>query len=254
MKCPKCGMEISESAKFCEHCGNVIRQSKIDSSASDTVSQRTTPVPPNQNNTTPVPKKKKGMTWWQLSILVVSIVLVGLLVCVFLFSGFMSCVASRSEQNSQSTIASSDAANQGDEGQTSETSSYIPVGTAATNNNLSIAVTGVTEQKAVDASFGQYSAEEGSKYIVVNVTVKNVGDSMESFQASDFQIKTKDDVQYSPSLLPVADEFMSYESLNPGLEQSYSIAFETPDTVVLSDCYMQVQQFLSLQQSRFALS
>ena len=84
----------------------------------------------------------------------------------------------------------------------------------------------------------EYRADEGSKYCIINVTVKNLGNEADTFLPyvvweGDTVAKIKwEQYEYTRTELAWADDNLSSEALNPLVSTSGNIAFELPDEVI----------------------
>ncbi|WP_052099064.1 DUF4352 domain-containing protein [Paenibacillus stellifer] len=89
-----------------------------------------------------------------------------------------------------------------------------------------------TTKKIKDGDFLSYSPQaEGSVFLVVNITVKNVGKEMITTDSSFFQLK-KDEVTYNPStLITSSGDYFLYDGINPGLAQTGNVVFEIPENL-----------------------
>ncbi|MNI28684.1 Telomeric repeat-binding factor 2 [compost metagenome] len=76
-------------------------------------------------------------------------------------------------------------------------------------------------------------------FLVVNVTVKNVGKEMITTDSSFFQL-LKGEVEYNPStLITTKGDYFLYEGINPGLAQTGNVVFEIPED--MKDFVLNVQ-------------
>lgn len=130
------------------------------------------------------------------------------------------------------------------------------IGTEISNKKVSIKVNSVKEASSISDSTGylKYTPDDGGKYILVNLTVKNVGDELYSFVVNNFQAESSDGKQYSPSVLISGNNYLNSGSINPGLSETGNIAFEVPKNVTPAMLTLEFQEFLSLDTADFALS
>lgn len=134
-----------------------------------------------------------------------------------------------------------------------------PIGTPVESNEFSLTVNSCYETTHIEASDGDYfyyESDAGNKYVVVNISLTNQGNSMKSLSASDFQLFTADStIQYSPTVLisTESDDYFTFESLNPGTSITGNITFEIPETVVVSELYLRFNKFLSSDSAEFSL-
>ncbi|KWX79459.1 hypothetical protein AMQ84_07010 [Paenibacillus riograndensis] len=98
----------------------------------------------------------------------------------------------------------------------------------------------VTTTKEIKDNFLSYSpSADGSVFLVVNVTVKNVGKEMITTDSSFFQL-LKGEVEYNPStLITTKGDYFLYEGINPGLAQTGNVVFEIPED--MKDFVLNVQ-------------
>ncbi len=73
---------------------------------------------------------------------------------------------------------------------------------------------------------------EGNSFLVLTVKVKNMSNSMVTFESGDFYI-LMDNNKYSPTSLFVKDE-MDFKNINPGTEVTGKIFYDIPDNVANS--------------------
>ncbi len=87
----------------------------------------------------------------------------------------------------------------------------------------------------------EYQAEDGSQFVVINLTVKNLGKEAAVFlpyapQGNDAVVKIVwNDYEYSRSELQFAKDSLSSEMLNPLVSTSGDIAFILPNELIASD-------------------
>lgn len=142
-------------------------------------------------------------------------------------------------QNSDKTVESSTRISESGEGESQQSSdsapkeeTEIPYGAAGESDGLSLIVNEVTESDSINAvgGYGSYKPDEGAKFALVNINLKNVGDKAVSTSNGWFKLVAGETV-YSPSTLIVTgtdQNFITFESINPGLEQNGYLAFEVP--------------------------
>lgn len=132
----------------------------------------------------------------------------------------------------------------------------VKIGTEISNKKVSIKVNSVKEASSISDSTGylKYTPDGGGKYIIVNITAKNVGNELYSFVVNNFQAKSSDGKQYSPSVLITGNNYLNSGSMNPGLSETGNIAFEVPKSVTPSTLTLEFQEFLSFNEADFSLS
>lgn len=200
--------------------------------------QNNNPVPnsnPAPNN--PVPKKKKH------GCLISFIVIIAITVVVGAFASQNIPTTGKGASSSASDSSSN------------VKDAPVKIGTAISNDDVSIKVNSVQEASSIPDQTGllEYTPDEGGKYVVVNITVKNEGKELYSFVITNFQMKGKDDTTYSPSIL-ISKDYLNSGSLNPGLSETGNIAFQIPENVKLSDLTLEFQKFLSFNKADFSLT
>ena len=222
MKCSKCGAEFN--GDFCTKCGT----------PADAQSA-TQPAP--QSPITPKKKKGKGCL---ISFLVVAVISVIVSILVNDVPESTSAKGSQPAQNLISSLA--------------EQSASVPIGKEINNGKVSIKVNSVKEQSSVSDETGylQYKPNSGGKFVIINITVKNVGKEMYSFVINNFQVQGLDDTQYSPTIM-VAKDYLNNGSVNPGLSETGDIGFEVPKDIDVSKLVLNFQEFLSFDKSCFSL-
>jgi hypothetical protein len=115
----------------------------------------------------------------------------------------------------------------------------VPLGPAVNTAKFEILVNGSSSTTQINASqFLSYEPDAGNEYVIINVSLKNISNEMESFNCSDFQLITLDgSIQYSPSSLVVTsgdETFFWFDSLNPGTAKTGNVVFELPQGIDLS--------------------
>ena len=129
------------------------------------------------------------------------------------------------------------------------------IGTAIDNGEISIKINSVKEMDSINDNSLVYKPDDGGKFIVINLTAKNTGKELYSFVVTNFQIKSSDGKQYSPStIFTVGNEYLNSGSINPGLSKTGIIAFDAPKDVKLSTLTLEFQKFWSLDTAEFSLS
>lgn len=138
---------------------------------------------------------------------------------------------------------------------TAPESAPTKIGTAIDNGEISIKINSVKEMDSISDGALVYKPDDGGKFIVINLTAKNTGKQLYSFVVNNFQIKTADGKQYSPSTIFTAgNKYLNSGSINPGLSKTGIIAFDAPKDVKLSTLTLEFQKFWSLDTAEFSLS
>ena len=272
MFCPKCGNEVGE-AKFCSNCGapvsnpqNVAQppaptvqgrypvQPSSPPAQNPYANQPSPPVPQGRYEIPPPRKKRRGC-------LTVFLIIVGIMVISVIVS-----IAQGPKSQPQEPASASSRESQADnisdtpsQASSESAPAYIAVGETVQGSEVEITVNGSTETDVIEASSGgylSYTADEGNKYIVVNITLKNIDSRSFSYSVTDFQLYAEDGTKYSPSVLTVTtnENYFKYEGMNPGITETGNVAFNVPDSVSISDLHLQFRQFLSTENYDFSLS
>ena len=90
-----------------------------------------------------------------------------------------------------------------------------------------------------DSGYYKITADDNCKYILVYITIKNIGKEATSFRwiNNDFycQLNTSDGLEYSPSsFFPYVGDSLENMSLNPLEERKGFVGFSVPDEVINS--------------------
>lgn len=108
----------------------------------------------------------------------------------------------------------------------------ISFGEEGDSEGLSLKIVDKEERDSIEAmgGYSRYTPEDGGKYALVNITLKNNGNESKGTNNGYFKL-VKDEKTYTPSTLIVTgtdERFFTFESLNPGLSASGFIVFEVP--------------------------
>lgn len=249
MFCPKCGANAGD-ANFCPNCGYNLGDVPVDlMHTQQTTQQPTTRIP----RPAPKPPKQKKSKGWIPIFIVLVIILAIIIGIIALVSGCAATVANQFGGNSFVPTSSTP----GIISSNSDASREKPaaLGTAVSNEKVSIKINSVSEVSKIEDETGltYYQPSSGAKFVVINLTAKNVGKEMYSFLCNNFQIKSKDGNQYSPSLM-MAKDYLNSGTINPGLSETGNIAYDVPQSLKASDLTLEFQEFLSINKAQFALS
>ena len=97
----------------------------------------------------------------------------------------------------------------------------------------------VSSQKSISDGFARYTAD--GTFLIVVVSLKNIGNQPISTDSSFFEIHLGDK-RYSPSSLLTIDGQFIYDGLNPDIQKSGRIFFDVPEEVANSkDLRLNVQ-------------
>ncbi len=76
--------------------------------------------------------------------------------------------------------------------------------------------------------FISYKPERG-KYAIINITIKNTGKEAISLTNRYFKLISTEDAEYTPTILTGLDnKYISFESVNPGLDLTGNLVYEVP--------------------------
>lgn len=90
-------------------------------------------------------------------------------------------------------------------------------------------------QEIVENEYFSYTPDSG-KYAIVNITIKNTGKDSASITSGYFQLVTADGTKYNPTILVgLSNEYINFESINPGLDKTGNLVFEVPSDLVVAD-------------------
>lgn len=125
---------------------------------------------------------------------------------------------------------------------TSEKESNVVFGQEGTSSNMSLKVNSFEERNeiATAGGYASYKPDDGGKFALVSVTLKNVGEKSVSTSHGYFKL-IHGTIEYSPSTLVISgteEKFFTFESMNPGLESTGFIAFQVPTDFVTSDAQL----------------
>lgn len=109
------------------------------------------------------------------------------------------------------------------------TSDTIPIGDQGVSEDLELTINEVGEtSKISEGDFISYEPDSG-KYALVNVTLKNIGSSSVSLHNGMFKLHTGE-AEYNPTtLIGLNNNYISFESINPGLDITGNLVFNVPD-------------------------
>ncbi|MBE5993804.1 MAG: DUF4352 domain-containing protein [Paenibacillaceae bacterium] len=93
---------------------------------------------------------------------------------------------------------------------------------------------GATEE-IKENQFLSYKPDSG-KYALVNITIKNTGKKAVSLTNGYFKLVTADEAEYKPTILVGLDnKYITFETINPGLDVTGYLVFEVPNDLEVSD-------------------
>jgi hypothetical protein len=119
---------------------------------------------------------------------------------------------------------------------TDATDKLIALGSDGQSDDLLLKVNEVGDTKEItENDFLSYKPDSG-KYAIINITIKNNGKEAISLTNGYFKLVTADEAEYNPTILIGLDnKYISFESINPGLEVTGNLVFEVPTDLVVSD-------------------
>lgn len=121
------------------------------------------------------------------------------------------------------------------------TVSFLDKGDSGIINNSQITLNDIGYNTTLydDSGYYRMTTKDNCQYVLVYVTIKNIGKAITSFRwiDNDFYCKlyTSDGLEYSPtSFFPYIDDSLENMSLNPLEEKSGFIGFSVPNEVINS--------------------
>lgn len=111
----------------------------------------------------------------------------------------------------------------------------VAFGSDGQSEDLSLKVNKVGDKKEItEGSIISYKPDSG-KYAIINITIKNTGKEAISLTNGYFKLITADDAEYEPTILIGLDnKYISFESINPGLDITGNLVFEVPNDLKVS--------------------
>jgi hypothetical protein len=118
----------------------------------------------------------------------------------------------------------------------SKAADIVALGSEGQSENLALKVNEVGDTDEIkENDFLSYKPDSG-KYAIVNITIKNTGKESTSLTNGYFKLITSDGAEYSPTILIGLDnKYISFESINPGLDITGNLVFEVPKDLVVTD-------------------
>lgn len=230
--CGSCGTALN-GAKFCPNCGAPANGAQPNQPV------HSQPAPQTK------PKKKRGCL--TAVIAVIALLTIGAIVGTLSSGG--------TEAGDKNPIGSNNAASSS-AGVSKDKENTVPLGETVTTDEFSMCVNSCSDATEISAASGymKYTPDSG-KYAIVNLTIKNVSKSSQSIFLNEFKFITPDGVSYSPTLILSADEnFLTADSINPGLDVTGNIPFNVPADLDVSQCKVVYAGLLSFSSTKFSLS
>lgn len=231
MFCPKCGANAG-NANFCPKCGAKLPQPEQNYQHSNTSTYK--------SRWNKGPKKKPTPAR------IVAGTLSGIIIAVAIIAIFATLIDSgnsSSSSSSTSKIASSMVS-------PTKSVSYKE----QNDGEVSIKINSVDEKTSLPAGIlTEYTPNSGAKFIVANITVKNISREMYSFLVSNFQLYSSNGNKYSPSAMLTAQNYLNAGSINPSLSITGDVGIEVPESMKISDFTLKFQGLASSKSLNFKL-
>lgn len=186
---------------------------------------------PGQHPFAPQPKKKRGCLWAAI-IGLGAFMLLTFVGCVALVAGSgadgpsSSSTASAERQEDTAGGGSGDAAENDDEAPT--------LGDRVEDGDFAFTVTDV--ETGVESVGGEYLSEEAhGQFVIVHVTVENIGDKARYFEGSNQKLYDADGKEYSNDTgaeIYLGDSESFLNEINPGNKVDAKIVYDIPEDVV----------------------
>jgi len=112
----------------------------------------------------------------------------------------------------------------------------ISLGSEGLSDDLVLKINEIGESSEItENDFLSYKPDSG-KYAIVNITIKNNGKKAISLTNGYFKLITADEAEYTPTILIGLDnKYITFESINPGLDVTGNLVFEVPTDLKVSD-------------------
>lgn len=112
----------------------------------------------------------------------------------------------------------------------------IAFGSEGQSEDLVLVVNQVGEANEISENqFISYKPDSG-KYAIINITIKNTGKEAVSLTNGYFKLISSDEAEYTPTILIGLDnKYISFESINPGLDITGNLVYVVPTDLVVSD-------------------
>ncbi|MHC5373728.1 DUF4352 domain-containing protein [Enterococcus sp. LJL120] len=172
-----------------------------------------------------------------------------------------SANSSQSSEGSSETATNETAADDSTDASTESSEAaaetIVPVFESYDGEEFRIAVTEIRMEREIrESDLLSYTADEGTKYLLVYLTVMNTSDSMGSFSTSDFRVIDEAGAQYSPTTLLGLSDNISFESMNPGIETRGFLAYTVPESLEITGLQLAYSgsSLFSSERVLFALS
>lgn len=151
----------------------------------------------------------------------------------FILVGVLSSINNDTKQTSNSN-GKSNLQDAGDS--TATTNKIIALGSEGKSDDLVLKVNKVGDTKEItENNFLSFKPDSG-KYAIINITMKNTGKKAISLTNGYFKLVTADEAEYTPTILVGLDnKYISFESINPGLEVTGNLVFVVPNDLVVAD-------------------
>lgn len=116
----------------------------------------------------------------------------------------------------------------------------IALGSEGQSDDLILKVNEVGDTDEIkENDFLSYKPDSG-KFAIVNITIKNSGKQAVSLTNGYFKLLTADGTEYTPTILIGLDnKYISFETINPGLDVTGNLVFEVPADLKVADTTLQ---------------
>ncbi len=117
---------------------------------------------------------------------------------------------------------------------------FVALGSEGQSEDLVLKVNEVGDtDEIIENDFLSYKPDSG-KYAIVNITIKNAGKEAVSLTNGYFNLITADGAEYTPTILIGLDnKYISFETINPGLDVTGNLVFEVPSDLKVTDTTLQ---------------
>lgn len=124
---------------------------------------------------------------------------------------------------------------------TDETTKPVMINETVTDSNgVSFCVTDVKNEKSVGEGF--YAVTTDNNFIVVSIKITNNGEDPYDVNSLRFLLECNGkEYEYDEETVLTLDNYLSMDTLNPGLSKEYVIVYETPTTTDESEYVMKIK-------------
>lgn len=238
--CPECNKEVSDRAASCPHCGCPLQEAPQPEPPLVTPNFSTPPSPPTK-------KKRSGCL-----IPIIVFLLIGCLAVLFVPRGSNS-TQDASQAGESSTAA--DSASDAEQG-----ASIFAVGDTVSLGEWEITLDAYEVVDSIAWNYGTFTPDEGDKYVVAHLTVRNNGTNADtflptypiSFEDVVAKILYQDTYEFTASRLLGYDADIHDHTINPLSTNTGIVAFSVVEDAALADGLI-LNLSLGLDDINFAL-